>query len=225
MQRRLRRIRGAIGVGLTWAAAWFGAGMLLLLEAAPIAAQRVLEHTVADSSGIALSPVHFAEGDPEAGVDLAPIRRYVGGPGPLIAPPQQLQSVTRLTVANRSGRGARGLAPVIGTRCLGRPVAGRPVKEEQDAVDLVEFHEIQALATELLSADEIPPAGGECTATTGHVEAIVFREPQFIGEKGIRGLLEPAVRAGDNQNVRANGLPLTMARTSHCCSVPAPPNA
>lgn len=26
-----RRIRGAIGIGLTWAAAWFGAGMLLLL--------------------------------------------------------------------------------------------------------------------------------------------------------------------------------------------------
>jgi len=27
----MRRIRGAIGVGLTWAAAWFGAGMLMLL--------------------------------------------------------------------------------------------------------------------------------------------------------------------------------------------------
>ena len=26
-----RRIRGAIGIGLTWAAAWFGAGMLVLL--------------------------------------------------------------------------------------------------------------------------------------------------------------------------------------------------
>jgi hypothetical protein len=26
-----RRIRGAIGMGLTWGAAWFGAGMLLLL--------------------------------------------------------------------------------------------------------------------------------------------------------------------------------------------------
>jgi hypothetical protein len=26
-----RRIRGAIGMGLTWAAAWFGAGLLLLL--------------------------------------------------------------------------------------------------------------------------------------------------------------------------------------------------
>ena len=31
MQRWLRRIRAAIGVGLTWAAAWFGAGMILLL--------------------------------------------------------------------------------------------------------------------------------------------------------------------------------------------------
>ena len=27
----LRRIRGAVGIGLTWAAAWFGAGMMLLL--------------------------------------------------------------------------------------------------------------------------------------------------------------------------------------------------
>lgn len=31
MSRWLRRIRAAIGVGLTWAAAWFGAGMILLL--------------------------------------------------------------------------------------------------------------------------------------------------------------------------------------------------
>lgn len=31
MRKWLRRIRGAIGVGLTWAAAWFGAGLILLL--------------------------------------------------------------------------------------------------------------------------------------------------------------------------------------------------
>ena len=31
MKGWLRRVRGAIGMGLTWAAAWFGAGMLLLL--------------------------------------------------------------------------------------------------------------------------------------------------------------------------------------------------
>jgi hypothetical protein len=31
MQKWLRRIRGAIGVGLTWAVAWFAAGMVLLL--------------------------------------------------------------------------------------------------------------------------------------------------------------------------------------------------
>jgi hypothetical protein len=31
MKRWLRRIRGAIGTGLTWAAAWFGAGMIMLL--------------------------------------------------------------------------------------------------------------------------------------------------------------------------------------------------
>jgi hypothetical protein len=31
MNRWLRRIRGAIGMGLTWAFAWFGAGMILLL--------------------------------------------------------------------------------------------------------------------------------------------------------------------------------------------------
>jgi hypothetical protein len=31
MKRFLRRIRGAVGMGLTWAAAWFGAGMILLL--------------------------------------------------------------------------------------------------------------------------------------------------------------------------------------------------
>lgn len=30
MQKWLRRIRGAIGMGLTWAAAWFGAGMVML---------------------------------------------------------------------------------------------------------------------------------------------------------------------------------------------------
>ena len=29
MKQWLRRIRGAIGIGLTWAAAWFGAGILL----------------------------------------------------------------------------------------------------------------------------------------------------------------------------------------------------
>ncbi|HSW31971.1 MAG TPA: hypothetical protein VLH75_20975 [Longimicrobiales bacterium] len=31
MQKWLRRIRGAIGMGLTWAFAWFAAGMVLLL--------------------------------------------------------------------------------------------------------------------------------------------------------------------------------------------------
>lgn len=31
MKKWLRRLRGAIGMGLTWAAAWFGAGMVLLL--------------------------------------------------------------------------------------------------------------------------------------------------------------------------------------------------
>ena len=30
MKKWLRRIRGAIGTGLTWAAAWFGAGMIML---------------------------------------------------------------------------------------------------------------------------------------------------------------------------------------------------
>jgi FtsH-binding integral membrane protein len=31
MKKWIKRIRAAIGMGLTWAAAWFGAGMLLLL--------------------------------------------------------------------------------------------------------------------------------------------------------------------------------------------------
>jgi len=31
MKKWLRRIRGAIGIGLTWAVAWFGAGLILLL--------------------------------------------------------------------------------------------------------------------------------------------------------------------------------------------------
>jgi hypothetical protein len=31
MRNWLRRIRGAIGMGLTWAVAWFGAGLILLL--------------------------------------------------------------------------------------------------------------------------------------------------------------------------------------------------
>jgi len=31
MKKWLRRIRGAIGMGLTWAMAWFGAGLILLL--------------------------------------------------------------------------------------------------------------------------------------------------------------------------------------------------
>ena len=31
MKKWLRRIRGAIGMGLTWAAAWFSAGMIMLL--------------------------------------------------------------------------------------------------------------------------------------------------------------------------------------------------
>jgi hypothetical protein len=31
MKKWLRRIRGAIGMGLTWAVAWFGAGLILLL--------------------------------------------------------------------------------------------------------------------------------------------------------------------------------------------------
>ena len=38
LARWLRRIRGAIGMGLTWALAWFGAGLVLLLIVGPDAA-------------------------------------------------------------------------------------------------------------------------------------------------------------------------------------------
>jgi hypothetical protein len=38
MKKWLRRIRGAIGMGLTWALAWFSAGMTLLLIVGPDAA-------------------------------------------------------------------------------------------------------------------------------------------------------------------------------------------
>lgn len=38
MRRWLRRVRGAIGMGLTWAFAWFAAGMVLLLIVGPDAA-------------------------------------------------------------------------------------------------------------------------------------------------------------------------------------------
>jgi len=31
MKKWLRRIRGAVGMGLAWAAAWFGAGMIMML--------------------------------------------------------------------------------------------------------------------------------------------------------------------------------------------------
>lgn len=38
MSKWVRRIRGAIGMGLTWAAAWFAAGMAILLVVGPDAA-------------------------------------------------------------------------------------------------------------------------------------------------------------------------------------------
>lgn len=38
MKNWRRRIRGALGMGLTWALAWFGAGMVLLLIVGPDAA-------------------------------------------------------------------------------------------------------------------------------------------------------------------------------------------
>lgn len=38
MSKWLQRIRGAIGMGLAWALAWFGAGMILLLIVGPDAA-------------------------------------------------------------------------------------------------------------------------------------------------------------------------------------------
>jgi hypothetical protein len=38
MRKWLRRIRGAVGMGLTWGIAWFGAGLILLLIVGPGAA-------------------------------------------------------------------------------------------------------------------------------------------------------------------------------------------
>lgn len=35
MRRWMRRARGAIGIGLTWAAAWFGAGIIFMVAVAP----------------------------------------------------------------------------------------------------------------------------------------------------------------------------------------------
>lgn len=38
MRKWLRRMRGAIGIGVTWALVWFGAGLIVLLIAGPGAA-------------------------------------------------------------------------------------------------------------------------------------------------------------------------------------------
>ena len=38
MEKWLRRVRGALGMGLAWALAWFGAGMVMLLIVGPDAA-------------------------------------------------------------------------------------------------------------------------------------------------------------------------------------------
>lgn len=38
MKQWMRRIRGAVGMGVTWALAWFGAGMALLVVVGPDAA-------------------------------------------------------------------------------------------------------------------------------------------------------------------------------------------
>jgi len=35
MRKWMRRARGAIGIGLTWAATWFGAGIIFMVAAAP----------------------------------------------------------------------------------------------------------------------------------------------------------------------------------------------
>ena len=35
MRKWMRRARGAIGIGLTWAATWFGAGIIFMVVAAP----------------------------------------------------------------------------------------------------------------------------------------------------------------------------------------------
>ena len=40
MTKWLRRIRGAVGMGLTWAAAWFGAGMVMVLGLLVVAGTR-----------------------------------------------------------------------------------------------------------------------------------------------------------------------------------------
>jgi hypothetical protein len=89
------------------------------------------------------------------------------------------------------------------------------VKEEQDAFDIVQFHEILTLATQLLSTDEITAACGQRTAAAGHVEAIVLCESEFIREKGIRRLLQPPVRAGDDESARASPRPLTAQGSGH----------
>jgi hypothetical protein len=67
------------------------------------------------------------------------------------------------------------------------------VKEEQDSVDVVEFHEIMTLAAQLLSAEEVTAAGGQCAAAAGHVQAVVLCESKFVCEKSVRGLLQPPV--------------------------------
>src|ERR1041384_8180125 len=94
MQKWTRRLRAAIGVGLTWAAAWFGAGMILLLIVGPDAADvpfplffgflgflagAVRLIAGPDGSFVVLGPIFAAAGAISASGTLALARRATAG--------------------------------------------------------------------------------------------------------------------------------------------------
>jgi len=87
--------------------------------------------------------------------DLASVHGDGRVGGPLVTQMRQLDCVTRLPLAKDVGRRPRQLATVVRAHGLGRAIVRWTVEQHNDVPHLVQLHEIFALATKLLRAEDI----------------------------------------------------------------------
>lgn len=137
--------------------------------------------------------VEIHELEPAGGFHLTAIEEDRGVACPLATPAQQISGIELLPLAQLGDRCPRQLAPVVGTCRLDSPSRCWTVKQQDDALHLVQVDQILAFRAHPLCTILIGAARRERTSTTGHVESIVLRDLEFLREKCVGRLLQTTV--------------------------------
>jgi hypothetical protein len=142
-------------------------------------------------------------------IDRETVHRHTGLTRELAALLQQLLEVALLLHADILHPCRRLLPSIVRAHRLGGAPLARPVKEEDELLDLVCLDEEAAVLPDLARPEELAAAArGQPPCAPRDVEAVVVTNPELRGEERVGGFLQPAIRARDDEDVRPGALPL-----------------